>query len=92
LSSDQIEQLGGQFSRTLDPIEREKLFDRLLASMTIENAEEIREYVKGLRSYDPSFRKFNYRFGQIGGQEAVLFGLNSPEKDGGAIFNDSRLT
>jgi len=54
--------------------------------MTIENAEEIREYVKGLRSYDPSFRKFNYRFGQIGGQEAVLFGLNSPEKDGGAIF------
>jgi len=37
LSSKRIEQLGDQFSRTLDPIEREKLFDHLLASMTMEN-------------------------------------------------------
>ena len=86
ITSSEINSLGQQFSQSLDPIERSRIFDRLIASMTLENALEIREYVKGLSHRDPDFRKFNLAYGRIAGLDAVKFAINSPERDGSFIF------
>jgi len=86
ITSSEVAALGEQFSQSLSTLERSRIFDRLIASMTAENALEIRELTKGLSRRNANFIKFNLAYGRIAGEEAVLLSLDSPEKDENLIF------
>jgi|GEM_PF-7044630 len=86
LSNQQLNDLGSKLKETTDPLERGFIFNQLLAGMTSENAQMLREHIKGLPSNDPEFRKFHFMYGKLAGEKAILFGLDSPEGDGGAIM------
>lgn len=81
-----IAELGEQFKDAWDPIERARLFDQLISQLTAENAEEMRTYVQGLRSDSAEFINFHFAWGKIAGPDAMTFGINSKEYDGGHIF------
>ena len=67
-------------------MERIRLMDQLLSQLTAENALSMRELIQDLDSDAPEFEMFHYAWGQIAGKEAVTFGLDSRERDGGPIF------
>jgi len=67
-------------------MQRIRFMDQLLSQLTPENALSIREFIKDLDTDSPEFEMFHYTWGQVAGKEALLFGLNSPEKDGDVLF------
>lgn len=81
LSSAAIEELGGKFRATLDPIDRRTAFLKLLDGMTVDNARKIREQIAHLSSEDPAFRDFHYAWGKIGGVEAIMNGAETRKRD-----------
>jgi hypothetical protein len=81
LSEAQISQLGLDLRNARNPIERREIFGQLLASLTVENAKTIREQIAHLDSDSSEFRDFHYAWGAIAGQEAVLNGAETKERD-----------
>lgn len=86
VAPENLESLGEQFKKTSNPLERNKIFNQLLSLMTADNALTIRDLIKDLRYDSPEFRNFHYAWGALAGKEAIEFGLESREYDGGILF------
>ena len=81
LSESQIVQLGIDLKAAKTPLERRELFTQILANLTPENAKLMREQITHLDSNSSEFRDFHYQWGAIAGEEAVLNGAETPERD-----------
>lgn len=81
LGGAEIEELGLKFKTTLDPIERRFAFAKLLESLTVENAKEIREQIAHLDARSAEFIEFHYAWGKIGGKDAVMSGADTDKSD-----------
>lgn len=81
LTSDEIASLGEQFRSALDPFDRRLAFSKLIASMTPDNALEIRGYIDHLPAEHQDFRDFHFAWGKIAGDEAVLHGADTRKPD-----------
>ena len=67
--------------RGADPIERRLAFSEILKALTPENALEIREQLVAFGLSGDAWNDFNYSWGMMAGQEAVLFAEQSEESD-----------
>jgi len=81
LSEAQLGQLGLDLRNARNPLDRRDIFNQLLKSLTVENAKLIREQIAHLDSDSSEFRDFHYAWGAIAGQEAVLHGAETRERD-----------
>jgi hypothetical protein len=81
LSESEIRQIGIDLKATKTPLERRELFTQILANLTPENAKLMREQIVHLDSNSSEFRDFHYQWGAIAGEEAVLNGAETPERD-----------
>lgn len=81
LSESEIRQLGIDLKAARSPLERREIFDRILRNLTAENAKLLREQVVQLDSDSSEFRDFHYQWGAIAGEEAVLNGAETRERD-----------
>lgn len=81
LSESDIRQLGINLKDAKTPLERRELFTQILANLTPENAKLMREQITHLDSNSSEFRDFHYQWGAIAGEEAVLNGAETPERD-----------
>lgn len=86
LTSDDIVERGQLFRTEADPIKRRQAYLQLLGGMTRENAAEIRKQIAHLPPNSPEFIDFHYAYGQLGGAEAVLSGIDTVEPDMLATF------
>jgi len=75
------EQLARLSARDPDPITRRLAFTRLLESMTPENVLAIREELVAAGVEGEQWRDFAYRWGALGGREAVEMAATTPERD-----------
>lgn len=82
-SSADIAAIGDRLRRATDPIAKRAAFSELMASLTAENALEIRKQIAHLNADDPDFRDFHYAWGKVGGLNAVLHGLDTDKRDMG---------
>ncbi|MGB6221484.1 hypothetical protein [Haloferula sp.] len=73
--------LAEQAFRDPNPITRRLAFGQLLASLTPENAGEIRDLLVANRAGGDEWRDFHYSWGAISGREAVDFAAKSGEQD-----------
>ena len=81
LSENDIRQLGIDLKDAKTPLERRELFTQILANLTPENAKLMREQIAYLDTNSSEFRDFHYQWGAIAGEEAVLNGAETPERD-----------
>ena len=81
LSESEIRQIGIDLKATKTPLERRELFSQILANLTSENAKLMREQIVHLDSNSSEFRDFHYQWGAIAGEEAVVNGAETPERD-----------
>ncbi len=81
LSESEIRQLGLDLKAARSPLERREIFDRILRNLTAENAKLLREQIVHLDSNSSEFRDFHYQWGAIAGEEAVLNGAETEERD-----------
>lgn len=81
LSDADIRNLGNQLKSAKGPLERREAFIKLLANLTPENAKLMREQITHLDSDSSEFRDFHYQWGAIAGEEAVLNGAETRERD-----------
>jgi hypothetical protein len=81
LSEGEIRQLGVDLKSATNPLERREIFSRILANLTPENAKLMREQIVHLDTNSSEFRDFHYQWGALAGEEAVLAGAESPERD-----------
>jgi hypothetical protein len=81
LESHEIEALGEDYRKALDPIAKRLAFSKLIAGMTADNALEIREQFDHLPAEHAAFRDFHYAWGKIAGDEAVLHGVDTKKPD-----------
>lgn len=81
LSESEIRQLGLDLKAARSPLERREIFDHILRNLTAENAKLLREQIVHLDSNSSEFRDFHYQWGAIAGQEAVLHGAETEERD-----------
>ncbi len=81
LSESEIRQIGIDLKATTTPLERRELFSQILANLTPENAKLMREQIVHLDSNSSEFRDFHYQWGAIAGEEAVVNGAETPERD-----------
>jgi hypothetical protein len=81
LSESEIRQIGIDLKATKTPLERRELFSQILANLTPENAKLMREQIVHLDSNSSEFRDFHYQWGAIAGEEAVVNGSETPERD-----------
>ena len=81
LSESDIRQIGIDLKAAKTPLERRELFTQILANLMPENAQLMREQIVHLDSNSSEFRDFHYQWGAIAGEEAVLNGAETPERD-----------
>ncbi|MDB4389000.1 hypothetical protein N9Z49_03005, partial [Akkermansiaceae bacterium] len=81
LSEGEIHQIGIDLKATKTPLERRELFSQILANLTPENAKLMREQIVHLDSNSSEFRDFHYQWGAIAGEEAVVNGAETPQRD-----------
>ncbi|MEM7384272.1 MAG: hypothetical protein AAF514_04945 [Verrucomicrobiota bacterium] len=81
LDADTIEALGTRFRDVSQPTEGRLAYARLLEGLTEANALQIREQLSHLDPMSMEFREFHYAWGEIAGQEAVLHGAETAERD-----------
>lgn len=81
LSESDIRKIGSNLKSAKGPLERREIFAQILANLTAENATLMREQLLHLDSNSNEFREFHYAWGAIAGEEALLHGVNSPERD-----------
>lgn len=80
------EALARQAVRDSNPISRRLAFSRLLASLTPDNALEIREQLVSFGADGEQWRDFNYSWGALAGMEAFTFAASSEERDLDAVL------
>lgn len=73
--------LGEQFKTDPNPLKRRFAFAKLLDGLTPENAMDMREFVTHLDSRSSEFIEFHWAWGRVGGEEAVLNGPKTRERD-----------
>lgn len=81
LSESEIRQIGVELKTAKTPLERRELFNQILANLTSENAKLMREQIVHLDSNSSEFRDFHYQWGAIAGEEAVVNGAETRERD-----------
>lgn len=81
LSERDIHKLGRTVRTATSPVERRLAFTELLEELTAENALLIRENLLGIDTSSKEWRDFHYAWGAIAGSEAVIHGMESPERD-----------
>ena len=81
LSESEIRDLGASLKSASSPLERRDIFAKLLANLTPENAQLMREQIVHLDSDSSEFRDFHFQWGAIAGEEAVLNGAETRERD-----------
>lgn len=81
LSEADVRQLGFDLKSAKGPLERREVFSQILKSLTPENAKLMREQVLHLDHDSSEFREFHYAWGAIAGEEAVLNGAETRERD-----------
>lgn len=81
LTDETIAALGERFKTSTDPIQRRLAFARLLDGLTAENALLIREQLEHLDGDTSEFREFHYAWGAVGGEDAVVHGADTPQRD-----------
>jgi len=81
LSDSAIRELGIDFKSAKTPLERHQIFTQILANLTPKNALLMREQIVHLDTDSSEFRDFHYQWGSIAGEEAVLNGAETPERD-----------
>lgn len=81
LRSAQIQDLGARLKAEADPLLRRQLFQQMIAGLTAENALEIRAQIAQLPHDGLEFRDFHFAWGKIAGSDAVLHGVDTPERD-----------
>lgn len=64
-----------------NPVTRRLAFSKLLESVTIENASQIREQLKSLGAGGQELRDFNYTWGALGGEAAFLTAAQGNQRD-----------
>lgn len=82
-----LDALAEQAFRDPNPITRRLAFGQLLASMTPENAGELREKLKGYGADGEEWRDFHYSWGAISGKEAFELAAASKEEDMAATMS-----
>jgi len=81
LSEAEILQLGKDFKAARGPLERREIFSEILRNLTPENARLMREQIVHLDTDSSEFREFHYAWGGLAGEEAVLNGAETRERD-----------
>lgn len=81
LSEAEIRRLGEDFKAARGPLERREAFTEILRNLTTENARLMREQILHLDTDSSEFREFHYLWGSLAGEEAVLNGAETPERD-----------
>lgn len=81
LSEADVRQLGLDLKSAKGPLERREVFSQILANLTVENAKLMREQILHLDNDSSEFREFHYAWGAIAGEEAVLNGAETRERD-----------
>jgi hypothetical protein len=81
ISENQIIQLGIDLKSASGPLERREIFNQILANLTPENAKLMREQIVHLDTDSSEFRDFHYQWGALAGEEAVLNGAETRERD-----------
>ncbi|MGB0993655.1 MAG: hypothetical protein ACPG32_14450 [Akkermansiaceae bacterium] len=81
LSDGDIQSLGKLFQTERDPIQRRLAFSKLIAGLTLENAELMREQIVHLHQDSPEFREFHYAWGALAKEAAVIHGMETPKRD-----------
>ncbi len=81
LSEAGVRQLGLDLKSAKGPLERREVFSQILKNLTVENAKLMREQILHLETDSSEFREFHYAWGAIAGEEAVLHGGETRERD-----------
>ncbi|MFT6380976.1 MAG: hypothetical protein ACJAXZ_002462, partial [Akkermansiaceae bacterium] len=81
LSEAGVRQLGFDLKSAKGPLERREIFSQILKNLTVENAKLMREQILHLDTDSSEFREFHYAWGAIAGEEAVLNGAETRERD-----------
>ena len=81
LSEAGVRQLGFDLKSAKGPLERREVFSQILKNLTAENAKLMREQILHLDHDSSEFREFHYAWGAIAGEEAVLHGGETRERD-----------
>ena len=81
LSETDVYQLGLDLKSAKGPLERREVFSQILKNLTAENAKLMREQILHLDNDSSEFREFHYAWGAIAGEEAVLNGAETRERD-----------
>ncbi len=81
LSSANIKRIGQSLREELNPLKRRQIFNEFLQGMTLDNALEIREQIRGLDQNSSEFRDFHFVWGSMAGAEAVIHGTKTSERD-----------
>ena len=72
LTDEEIEALGTQFREGKDGQTRRRAFDQLLAGLSVENAQKVREQIADVPRHSAEFREFHQAWGRAGGKDALL--------------------
>ena len=80
-SDSHLRRLGRLFQEATDEEQRRSNFERMLSQLTAENGREMRRYVADLDPQSYEYQEFHYRWGQVGGKEAVLHGATTKKPD-----------
>ena len=79
----QVASLGQQFKSAQDPDARRAAFDAMLSKLTRENARAMREQIAHLDHNSYEYKEFHFRWGKIGGADAVMNGAQTKKPDMG---------
>lgn len=76
-----LEGLGTQMRNAPDDDSRRAVFNKLLSQLTAENGREMRRYVADMDPQSFEYQEFHYRWGKVGGKDAVLHGATTEKPD-----------
>jgi hypothetical protein len=82
-----LDELAKQAFQDPNPITRRLAFGELLASMTPENASELREKLLAYGAQEAEWNDFNYSWGAMAGREALEVAAASRENDLSAVMS-----
>ncbi|QTN33635.1 hypothetical protein HZ994_15395 [Akkermansiaceae bacterium] len=82
-----LDELAKQAFKDPNPITRRLAFGELLASMTPENAAELREKLLAYGARETEWNDFNYSWGAMAGREALEVAAASKEDDLSAVMS-----
>ena len=86
LNENEIRQLGLNLKSAKGPLARREAFSQILKNLNPENALLMREQILHLGHNSQEFREFHYAWGALAGENAVLNGLETPERDTASTF------